>query len=284
MSAALRFLESGDVRWDPVVMGMGHDVYHLRGYATTCEAQQADPVVLAVAELDGHAVAAPFIVRPVPESLPGAAGLRDAVAPYGYPALICTSENLRVQAKLLRSLVESMRSQGLVSAFVRCNPFVGLDRSVLREQAEVVRHGELVVVDMGSLPDAAEESFRLNHRRDIRQLREAGFRVRIDHPADRASFPGLYRDRMRAVNANPYYLFPDSYFDALFKALGEHARLVAVLDASNELAAAVILFVSGTLAHYHLGASPEEFLKAAPMKLAVLGMICLLYTSPSPRD
>ncbi len=273
MGASFRLLDSRDAAWDALIARMPHDAYHLRGYAHACETHERGTLALALVERGRDALAVPVIVRDLPESLPGAAGLRDVSAPYGYPSIVCTSSPPAVQQELLGELLRGLAESGFVSAFLRCNPFVGLDEAALRGSADVVTHGDLVVVDLPSLPLETTGGFRPDHRRGIRVLREAGFTTRIDDKSHVELFPGLYRERMLAVGADPYYLFPDAYFQTLASELGEHIRLVSVVDGSGRLAAAALVLVCGEFAHYHLSATQEAFLRAAPMKLAVLGMI-----------
>jgi len=273
MGTPVRLLDTTDQGWDAVLRRVPHDSYHARGYARACETHESDRVQLAIVESDAEVLVVPVIARELPSDLRGATGLSDITAPYGYPAPVCTSADPAVQAALLGSLFEGLRDRGFVSAFLRCNPFVGLAEQVLSSEAHVVSHGELVILEPQDLPEDATVAFRADHRRGIRILRDKGFLLRVDDAQHTAAFPQLYRERMLAVGADPYYLFPDAYFETLFAELGEGSRLISVVDDSGRLAAAAIVLVCGRLAHYHLSSTHEAFLREAPMKLAVLGMI-----------
>lgn len=273
MDASFRLLDARDAAWDALIGRMPHDAYHLRGYTHACETHEHGTLALAVVDSGHDALAVPVIVRDLPESLPGASRLRDISAPYGYPSIVCTSSLPAVRQELLDELLCGLHMSGFVSAFLRCNPFVGFDEQVLRGSADVVTHGELVVVEVSSLPQETTAAFRPDHRRGIRILRETGFTTRLDDEGHAELFPELYRQRMLAVGADPYYLFPDSYFQVLMNELGEHVRLVSVVDGEGRLAAAALVLICGSFAHYHLSSTHEAFLRVAPMKLAVLRMI-----------
>lgn len=270
---AFTTLSADDPRWPEIIGRVPHDVYHLPGYARVCATHERWEVRLAVAESEGDALVMPFMLRDLPEDLPGSRGICDVTVPYGYPGPVCSSISAEVQRALFGELLDGFAAMGAVTVFVRCHPYLGVEQTALESFGEVVVHGHVVYVDLTSLPEPTVASFRADHRRNIRILRESGFSIRVDSEDDYAAFIDEYYATMSRLSSDPYYLFPKAYFDAIRTELAGHVHLVTAVAPSGEPAAMALTFVCGEMAQYHLSGTNDAFLKLAPSKLAVLGMI-----------
>jgi lipid II:glycine glycyltransferase (peptidoglycan interpeptide bridge formation enzyme) len=80
------------------------------------------------------------------------------------------------------------------------------------------------------------------------------------------AFRAIYRRTMTHLEAMPYYLFSDAYFEHLATSLEERARIFIVSDSSGPIAAALFL-VHGDAMHYHLGGSDETRRQSRPNNL-----------------
>jgi hypothetical protein len=266
-------MTASDSAWPHVLSRVPHDVYHLPGYARVCATHEPWEVKLAVAEGEGHILVMPFMLRDLPSELPDAQGLQDVTVPYGYPGPVCSSPEQDVQRNLFGRLLDGFAEMDAVTVFVRCHATLGINTEALRPFGEVVVHGHTVFVDLANLPDLPVSSFRPDHRRNIRILREKGFELAFDRETDWAAFVDEYRATMSRLSSNPYYMFPNEYFDAMRTELADHVHLVAAIAPSGEPAAMALTFVCGEMAQYHLSGSNGDYLKLAPSKLAVLGMV-----------
>jgi len=272
MSERFKLLSIEDSGWDETVFRTTHDVYHLRAYARACSLCEPQHVQLAVVD-DGHDVLLlPIMVRPLPGGCRGSDGLCDVTVPYGYPAPLCTALSVETVRSLLAVLVDELRSLGAVSLFARSNPFVGIPREAWEGFGTVVSHGQHVWIDT-SAPEDAMASFRYDHRTGIRKLRTAGFEVQVDAPGAQARFPLIYRETMHRINADPYFMFNDAYFETLFKELDARAKVIEVISPEGDVAAAALLLSGGEYGQYHLSGTAGSFLGAAPAKLTIPGMI-----------
>jgi len=186
---------------------------------------------------------------------------------------VSSSEDPVVVERLAAALWSGLHARGVVSAFLRWHPLIGVPHEALGPQASFVTHGEHVVVALDDLGEDPVSTFRENHRRNVRSLVRGGFELRDDEPDDWEAFPRLYRRTMERADANSYYMFPDAYFEALRTELGGSTRLISVIAPDGRVAAATILFVCGSVAQYHLSCTDDAHLSSAPVKLAFLGMM-----------
>lgn len=268
-----QLLESEDAGWERTLEGVPHDVYHLAGYARVCDTHEPQRVQLGVVSSSSATLVAPVMLRAIDREVAGDNDLVDVVSPYGYPGPVCSSSDIDAQSKLFGFLLSGLREVGAVTAFIRCHPLIGIELGAMERFGTVVIPGEHVIVDVAHLPDPLTASFRADHRRGVRLLREAGYRIEIDGEGHLEAFPDLYAENMRRVGAEAYYLFPDLYFAALATELPNNLHTVAVIAPDGQVAAISLLLLCGSLAAYHLSATDPRFLAAAPAKLGIVGLI-----------
>lgn len=241
-----------------------HDFYHLPEYARICEASEGGAArALIIEDGRGHLMA-PLILRPC------AGSHVDAVSPYGYSApLLSPSSDEAFVGEATVAFVEALRKMGVVSAFIRLHPVLAsaVDPGVLGSHGTVVSFGSTVYIDLTEPFEELWRQTRVNHRRDIRRAENEGFTARADESWQcLGAFVECYRENMARVGAKEYYLFPESYFDALRGALGDRVHLL-VVERQGRVAAAAIFTECSGLVQYHLGGTRDEFLPNAPMKL-----------------
>jgi hypothetical protein len=267
-----RTLKPSDPEWDALLHCLPHDVYHLPGYARLCATHEPWEVLLAVTERGSDALAVPFMLREVPAGLPGDGSGVDITVPYGYPGPVASSTDPAVIDGLVRDLLDGWHDLGAISAFVRCHPFLGIPLASLEPYGDVVVHGDQVYLDLAAAGPELLPSFRTDHRYNIRRARAAGFTMWVDDPRHVDAFPSLYRENMRRVGAEEYYLFSDAYFETLFRELADQTHVVGMDAPGGDIAAISLVLVCGEIAQYHLSATDERYLKPAPIKLSILGM------------
>jgi CelD/BcsL family acetyltransferase involved in cellulose biosynthesis len=249
-----------DPAWRSLLAQVPHDFYHLTSYVKL-SADHESGVACAVLVEDGDRK---FLLPLVLRAIPG--GGRDATTPYGFPGPIGTGlEDAGFVTAAFQAVRRVLAAEGIVSLFVRFHPV--LNPCVPEGIGLVEDHGGAVAIDLGQTSDAIWQQIRKNHRRQIAHALSAGHIAEIDGTAGAfEAFKRLYRATMKRVDAPPYYLFDDAYFQKLLLAMGERMQL-AVVRIGNDVAAAGIFIEEAGIVEYHLSGSDEQFARFAPTKL-----------------
>jgi hypothetical protein len=238
------------------------DAYFLPGYVAAASiAENGEP-----AHIDAYdgAWQMPLIVRRLAD------GVSDAITPtfsgiYASPELSADD-----RARAWSAGVEEMRQRGIISLVVRgsaCVPqatdLPGL-RPISIDRPTIV----LDLADHGT----AWDGLRSTCRTRIRKAEKSGYsgRVRKSTPSDLvpgSDFRRLYEQTMHRVQADPVYFFPDTYYEALFGALGPALLISEVVDSYGEVVSACLLIQHGGRMHYHLAGSRREDARAGTNNL-----------------
>jgi hypothetical protein len=260
-------------RWDALLAALPHDFYHLPGYATLCAEVERGAAKAIVCSRDGASFLLPLILRQLPE--PGlGADVLDATSPYGYPGplLRCPDgwDGAR-RAGFVRDAVaafkRSLHERGVVSAFLRLHPLLGIPPAALAGTGELVRHGDTVSVDLTADAGGIWSGMRGNHRNGIAKAIRAGHEAGIDAHWDHLDvFVAAYHATMDRVGASRSYYFPRAYYPALRRALGGRIHL-GLARIGGRVASAALFTEIGGIVQYHLGGTFDEFLRWHPHKL-----------------
>ncbi len=254
--------------WDPLMARLeALDTYTCRAYhaaSALLEPPGTEPVLLGFRDGAGE-IALPLLLRP----LPGGCGW-DAISAYGYGGPVAAGE------PDIAAFGEAMdawaRANAVVTTFLRLNPLLGNDRLVA-PTAELIDAGYTVAWDVSPGRDLLS-GLHPDHRRSIRKADRAGLEVRVvRRPRTLGPFRDMYVETMRKLDADPFYYFPGSYWDALV--VDDDALTPVLVEGRLEgrLVAGLLCFVSEKWLHAHLsagtdmargiGASPRCYLAAA---------------------
>lgn len=253
--------ESG---WDEALEGLHSDIYHDRRYLRADDALGSNQSILFYIRGDGHRMAIPLRLSPVPKR----GAHFDASSPYGYPgplvSVAADPDWIRDAFKLLASHLNEMN---VVSLFVRFNSLLNNAHQEFHPIGNTVTHGETVVIRLSEPFEDIFASFRSNHRRGIRRSLRDGHAVVWDQAwANLGAFVSAYHETMSRVGATDDYYFPESYFHALRDDLTDRVHLwTVVID--GEFAAGAIITETNGIVQYHLGATKNEYLRAHPVKI-----------------
>ena len=235
-------LETGDTAWAEALRRVRHDVYHHPDYVKLAE---GTPAAFRYDEGD-HLMLLPLLLRPVPGT-----GLRDAVSPYGYPGPVSTGHPPGFWDRAASALVEVLRCQGVVSAFVRLHPLLPAPLPALSGAGTVVHHGETVSIDLTLPAEQLWQQTGRTHRNQINKAKRAGVRIDVDDWSRYDAWIDTYHATMRRVGAGGFYFFDREHFHRLRAALGEHVHLaVAVRD--DEVLGGNLFFEHDGVMHTHL--------------------------------
>lgn len=263
----MAFIQIDDGRWEALLKVAVHDLYHLPVF-TKIEAVLLQGEACAwYCERNDTKVLIPLVKRRIGES-----GFFDLVSPYGYPGVLSDGKLDEEQAVFFLELFHKEASEaGYVSSFVRLNPFFndwklndkGFSIPFLRQWY----HGGTVSVELERPLDAIKCTYTLNHRRNLKRLKEKGYSVKVNNWPDFKAFMTSYYETMERKEAHPYYFFPSWYFDQLKERLADHLVFIAVYDAAGGFCAGGLFTRFFDVMQFHLGATNDDCLYHSPSKL-----------------
>ncbi|MFI7545276.1 GNAT family N-acetyltransferase [Actinoplanes sp. NPDC049599] len=222
MKASL--LEPAAREWKEALQQTPHDMYHEPAYVELdAKLYGGTPTAFSYAE-PGHRLLLPLILRDVPGS-----DLRDALSPYGYPGPI-GSGDAGFWQRACAALLETLRAEGIVTAFVRMHPLLAAPLSTLEQFGTLVRHGETVSMDLTVDLEEMWSQTRSDHRNHINRARRAGTRIVFDDWDRLGEWVEVYHDNMRRVGATSYYFVTREHLAALHDAVGDRMHLAVALE------------------------------------------------------
>lgn len=190
---------------------------------------------------------------------------KDASSPYGYGGPLSSTADPGFLAAAWRAYLSWMRDHRVAVEYVRFHPALGNERYY---GGQVADNREVVWVDLDAQDVTTAYAARL--RQTLKKAAGAGLVYdECDLAAYAREFAGYHRATMRAMNADPFYLFGDDYFESLGRSglarLGICRRGGRVGD---WLAAGIFLDGRG-MREYHLAAATDEGRKRGASSLAL---------------
>jgi len=255
------------------------DVYFSPGYGAVSEQSDGGRWELAVGA--GGRILSPYLLRPVPAELCDGLSLQDISSPYGLGGTWVSPEVSVDEVAAFRVAFRAAQvARGVVAEFQRIGGLLpGREALIAAERdAEIVDFSETIELVLEHTYEAFWAGAQGRHRTSVRKARKTGF-TWSEGPAaltgllDGGEFRSLYDATMRAVNAKPYYLFADRYYELLSDALGDGLRLAVVRDEAGQASAAALFMRWGDRLHYHLAGSQREAARAGANNLLLDGMI-----------
>lgn len=183
--------------------------------------------------------------------VPGTA-MRDASSPYGYGGPLCSTDDPDFVAAAWQAYVQWMRGHGVVVEYIRFHPALANERHY---GGNVVDSRAVVCLDLQQDDIAAGYAVRLRQA-----LKKAAGAQLVYEEAGLASlvrdFAEFYRAGMSGIGADPFYLFADSYFEAL--AASGLARVGFCRSPAGQWLAAALFLDGHGIREYHLAATCAE--------------------------
>jgi hypothetical protein len=192
--------------------------------------------------------------------------LKDASSPYGYGGPLSSTNDPSFLSAAWNAYVAWMQDQRVAVEYVRFHPVLGNERHY---GGHVADNRQVVCVDLDRTDIAATYAVRL--RQTLKKAVGAGVVYEENDFGPYArEFGSYHRAAMRDLQADPFYLFDDTYFEQLGKTglarLGvcRHARIVD----GPWLAACLFLDGQG-VREYHLAAAIDEGRKLGASSFAL---------------
>ena len=223
--AALVPPESAD--WTAALQHIAHDMYHVPDYVRLDAKLYGGRATAFHYTAGGHRFLLPLIVRDIPDS-----DRRDAISPYGYPGPVSDADpgDTAFFDGAGAALLETLRGQGIVTAFVRMHPLLATPLSTLGAFGLMVRHGETVSMDLRITEEQMWAQTRSDHRNHINRARRAGTKVIFDDWSRLGEWVEVYHDNMRRVGATSYYFFTEEHLAALHERVGDKMHLALAIE------------------------------------------------------
>jgi len=264
----IQWLSPEDKEWRTHLSKTPHDVYHRPEYVCLEAELAAGTAVSILAEEEGRSLFVPLLLRQIPNSQS-----IDATSPNGYPGPLLSAPTedtpfakARFAADATAQILRQMRDRRIVSAFIRCHPFLTDGVAGMQLHGTLVEHGNTVYIDLEQSEELLWRQTRASHRSEINQCTRNGFETVIDEDwSSLDDFVSMYYATMRRVSASDGYFFPTSYFAALRDQLADHVFL-CITRVDGAVASGGIFTKCNNIIQYHLGATANAFLHRHPSK------------------
>jgi hypothetical protein len=175
--------------------------------------------------------------------------LRDASSPYGYGGPLCSTDDPAFVAAAWQAYVDTMRAERVVVEYIRFHPMLGNERHY---GGNVVESRQVVCVDLEQ--DDVAAGYAVRQRQALKKATGSGLTYQEAALAGMVrEFGAFYRAGMSDIGADPFYLFEDSYFEAL--AASELARVGSCRSADGQMLAAALFLDGAGIREYHLAAT-----------------------------
>ncbi len=263
------WLYDDDPLWTNLPAEMEHDVYHLPGYVrAAARIDEGHPAAFYASE-GSQRLLLPLLIRQIPIALPDGTLWRDACSPYGYPGPALSGPSEGRETFVLRALEvlrAALRDRDMVSCFVRLHPLLSAPTSPFQQIGSLVHHGDTAAIDLRLSLDTLWNQTRASSRNEINQARRAGLTASMDsRPESLAVFRKIYAETMQRVQARPYYLFGDAFFQELQESLGARLQVCLVRDGDETACAGLFTEVNG-IVQYFLSGTNGASLRLHPSK------------------
>ncbi|TFZ04071.1 GNAT family N-acetyltransferase [Ramlibacter humi] len=212
---------------------------------------------------------------------------RDASSPYGYGGPLSSSDDGEFLRAAWQAYAEWMRGHGVVVEYIRFHPVLRNERHY---GGHVEDNREVVMVDLST-------DFPAGYAPRVRQVLKKADRAPIAYRevplADAVPrFGAFYRAAMIALQADPSFLFEDSYFRHLAAIPGARLALCTAAGQPDDWLAAALVLDGRGVREYHLAGSTAAgrqcgaatfVLHQAALSARASGLQCLYLGGGSDR-
>jgi Acetyltransferase (GNAT) domain len=267
-------LEVDDPRWGEALGRLRHDFYHLPEYVKLdSERSHAQPRAFLAISGDAE-LFVPYLLRRCDSLFPDSDvdeddQVYDVVSPYGYPGVLLSDaarRSLEFAQQAMHQFSETLRKQGVCSAFLLMNPLLSDGLPQLFGAPLLTTIGETVAMDLTVSDAELWKGIREGHQATIKKATKAGFAARMVPLHEHIEcVMDIYRQTMDRVGARDAYYFDRSYFARLAE-MPDKVHCCVVETGGQQAAACIFLECCG-IVQAHLGGTGSAFLNRSPFHL-----------------
>lgn len=199
----------------------------------------------------------PYLLRPASDVD------QDATTPYGYSGVhVATGCSTADLSRFWHRAVDHWRQIRVVALFLRFSPLDEASVEAVRSlgQVELTRRQDTITVDVTQGPDRVWTAMEGRCRTAVRKAvgAELTAAVRPTEPGDLvagSAFRRLYESTMARLGSNPWYVFPDRYYQHLASGLEKGLFIAEVRDPDGSVVASALVMRHRERVHYHLAGS-----------------------------
>lgn len=185
----------------------------------------------------------------------------DIQGAYGYNGVVSNSNDPEFINAFYEAFDKYCKDNNIIAEFTRFHPLLENHR-FSENHLQVVFDRHTVVLDLEkSYEEIWKSEYSSKNRNKIRKAEKLGYTCDIVFkPAkpDIDSFIDIYIANMRAVAAESFYFFSESFFYDTFELLKEHTYLFNIRNSAGRLLCAAIVFKYNNFIHYHLSGRRKD--------------------------
>lgn len=192
---------------------------------------------------------------------------KDATSVYGYSGPIQIGHNNKSEVlTFLKQLRILFKKNNIVSVFSRLHPYIKDQGKLLSGIGVVEKIGRVVRIDleMGLHDQWKQISPRfqtyINKSNRLYNIRLANSKEELK------KFIGLYYQTMKRLNAQPRYLFEESYFLNLWESDSFETIILLAENQEKKVIGGAMFLCCDSIIHYHLSGTHQNYIKLNPIK------------------
>lgn len=234
-------------------------MYFTYEYCKAVESVENGLAKLAIFENNYCKIVYPFILRNI-KCGDIVSNYFDIVTPYGYggPCIIGDKNNI----KIFRQMFEVYcKKKNIVSEVIRFHPILK-NHLLMDECVELKYIRKTVVVDLLNNINVIRSKYSSMNKRNLKKAIKNGvFCVSVEKTSENVnSFIQLYNETMKRNNALDFYYFDKNIITNMLSDNNNTTSHLLFAYFEGKVVSAIIVYICGDIAHYHLGASKTEYL------------------------
>lgn len=185
----------------------------------------------------------------------------DIQGAYGYNGVICNSYHTEFINYFYKAFDNYCKENNIISEFTRFHPLLENQKFSLNHM-QIVFDRDTVVLDLSkSYEYIWNNEYTSKNRNMIRKAEKLGYICEIlfnPSKTDIDNFIEIYIANMRAVGAESFYFFNESFFNDTFEVLKEQVYLFNIRNKTGKLLCSAIVFKYNDFTHYHLSGRSKD--------------------------
>lgn len=252
--------------WDCFLEEIGnYDFYHTFDYHHISKST-SDKAILIKYKKNDVLIGLPLLIREIEGS-----NYFDAISVYGYSGPISTDLSATFDSSHYKNcLTEYFLQNNIISVFVRLNPFIPFQNTILNNLGTLENLGKVVNIDLTIGLAEQRVKFHRSAKNQINKAKKLCSVKRAVTPEEINTFKDIYVNCMKGLNAKSHYFFEEDYYQKLNTTKDFETETLLVIENETGTAVAGSMFIkTKSIVQYHLSGANHEFLKLNPIKFLI---------------